>query len=120
LTFDVVYTETGTCAGPKYRLYFKITNSGGFALQSVETTVTDNDASPSQTVTYTKDVFEQLDSACAVAGTRNDLTASEVGHTTSAELDENPSGHDIDATIKVCTEDSLNGDCITKSINFTP
>ncbi len=118
LTFDVVYTEMATCTGSKYRLYFKITNSGGFTLQSVVTTVTNND--DTETETYTSNEFEQLDSGCTVTVSQNDLTPGEVGYTTSAELSNDPNGKDIDATIKVCTEDDLGGDCVTKSLNLTP
>lgn len=117
LTFDVAYTEMADCGG-NYRIYFKITNSGGFTLQSVETTVTNNDAP--ETETYTSNEFEQLDSGCTVTVSQDDLTPGEVGYTTSAELSNNPSGDDIDATITVCTEDGSGGDCVTKSLNFTP
>ncbi|MEA3350406.1 MAG: hypothetical protein U9Q82_07290 [Chloroflexota bacterium] len=119
LNFKFTYTETGDCGGNEWRVYFKITNNGGFTLQSVSTTVTDNDTV--ETVTYTKDQFEELDAACILGGAHNDLTAGEVGYTTSDSLTVAvPTGHDIDATIKVCTEIGLGGDCITKTLNFTP
>ncbi len=115
-SFVVNYHHFDQC-GLVWHIVFSITNNGGLIFQSVTTTTTDTDTG--ETVNYTKDAFDEWDT-CILQSTANDLTPGESGFTTSESLSNNPAGHTIDATIKLCSENGLGGTCVTKNISFVP
>jgi len=115
LGFSVSFHDVETCGN--WYIEFYIENNGGIILQSVTTTVTDNDTA--QTVNYTNNNFIG-GNGCGVSSDQKDLIAGENGYTLSGWLNNNPAGHNLHATITICTENGLGGTCITKNLNFTP
>ncbi len=117
--FTVIFNDVENCGPGVWHIDFRITNTGSLTFESVSTTVTDNHVP--QTVTYTKDEFEEFNACILNLGTlQSDLAPTEVGFTTSDTLANNPAGHNITAAITLCTNNALGGTCITKSFNFTP
>lgn len=115
LGFSVSFQEVEVCGN--WYIEFYIVNTGGFTLQSVTTTVTDNNTA--QTVTYTHDSFVGGD-GCSVSSDQQDLVAGEAGNTLSHYLSNNPAGHNLSAAITICTENGLGGTCVTRNLTFTP
>jgi len=115
ISFTVTFNEIESCVG--WNLEFLITNNGGFIHESVSITVTDNDTT--QSVVTTNNNFEEWN-GCTVASSQSELLPGEAGYTVSGTLINNPTGHDIDATIRVCSGDGLGGTCSELNMNFTP
>ena len=113
--FSVSFNEIDGCVG--WNLEFFITNNGSLIHESFSITVTDNDTS--QSVYISNDKFEEWN-GCLVASSQNDLLPGEAGYAVSGTLLNNPAGHDIDATIRVCSQNGLGGTCIEKTMSFTP
>jgi hypothetical protein len=113
--FSVSFNEIDGCVG--WNLEFYITNTGSIIQESFSITVTDNDTSNS--VTNSNDKFEEWN-GCLIASSQHDLLPGEAGYAVSGTLLSNPAGHDIDATIRVCSQNGLGGTCIEKNMSFTP
>ncbi|MBM3145989.1 MAG: hypothetical protein FJ010_13680 [Chloroflexi bacterium] len=116
--FTVAYNDVEMC-GAVWHIDFRITNTGSLTFQSVATTVTDTVTS--ETVNYNNDEFREYN-ACVLnlATLQDDLAPTEVGFSTSESLSNDPSGHQINATITLCTQNGLAGTCITRNLSFTP
>jgi len=98
---------------------FKITNTGSLIWQSVSVTVTDTVTT--EAVNWTDDQFKEFNACILNLGTlQDDLAANEVGFSPGNGLSADPTGHQIDATIKLCSQDGLAGTCMTKNMSFTP
>jgi hypothetical protein len=116
--FNVVYDYFEQC-GLVWHIGFKITNTGSLVWQSVSVTVTDTVTT--EAVNYTDDQFKEYNGCILNLGTlQDDLAPGEVGFTTSDSLSNDPDTHQVDVTIKVCSEDGLAGTCITQNLSFTP
>lgn len=115
-SFEVVYSSTQYCLG-LYRHKFQITNNGSITWESDRITVTDQNISITTTATW--DEFPYYSAGCAKSADLN-LEGGEVGFTTSDGFAINPSGHDIVASILVCSQNGLAGTCLEKTITFTP
>jgi len=111
--FSVVFNEVDSCVG--WEIEFKITNTGDVMFQSVSTVVTDVDVP--QTVNTSAEVFEERIGGL-VGISYNDLDPGDTGYTVGGVLVNDPAGHDIDATVKLCTEPGLTGTCVAKSLSF--
>ncbi len=115
--FTVVYNDVEHCG--IWHIDFRITNTGGLVFRSVSTHVTDTVTA--ETVNYANDQFQEYNACILNLGTlQDDLAHSEVGYTTSNSLNNDPTGHSINAAITLCTLDGLGGTCVTKNITFTP
>ena len=115
ISYSVVFHEVDGCVG--WNIEFKITNDGEVIFQSVSTSVTDNDTA--ETVTSQNDIFEEWN-GCPVGSTYQDLDPGDTGYTVGGTLTADPTGHSLDATIQLCTENGLGGACLTKNLSFTP
>ncbi len=113
--FTVTFKEIDGCVG--WNLEFLIKNNGSIILESYSITITDNDTA--QSVYISNDKFEEWN-GCPIVSSQSDLLPGEAGYAVSATLLNDPSGHDIDATIRVCSENGLGGTCIEKDMSFTP
>ncbi len=113
--FTVKYNQIENCV--TWQVEFEISNTGGAMFRSVATTVKDNDTN--DTVNADANQFDELN-GCAVVNTYNDLDPGDTGYTASAAFNHDPTGHNMSATVKVCTEPGLVGNCISKSFNFVP
>jgi hypothetical protein len=115
INYKVSFHQIEGCVG--WELEFKFTNNGDVIFQSVSIVVTDNDTA--QTVATNADKFEERN-GCLVAGGFNDLDPGDTGYAVGGVLVNDPAGHSIDATVKLCTEPGLGGTCVTKNLSFTP
>jgi hypothetical protein len=113
--FSVAYKALSTCV--QFYVKFSIVNTGSVTWESVETKVTD--LVTSVTVTQSKDKFEEWN-LCAAGIHQSDLTPGESGEAWGGMFAANPTGHNMQATIKVCSQNALAGTCLSKTINFTP
>jgi len=113
---NVVYSATQYCLG-LYRFKFQITNNGATTWESDRVSVTDQNTSITRTVSW--DDFPYYSAACD-SKTDLNLEAGEVGFTTSDGFALDPTGHDITATILVCSQNGLAGTCLEKTVSFTP
>jgi uncharacterized protein YgiM (DUF1202 family) len=112
--FTVVFEELTVCGN--YYFEFRITNTGSLIWQSYEATVNDTVASvyaygsKSDFIDYT---------GCAETLVQHDLAPGETGRASAGPIN-NPTGHLINAIIKLCSLDGSGGTCISKSLIFTP
>ena len=113
---NVVYSATQYCLG-LYHFKFKITNNGSTTWESDRVSVTDQNTSITRTVSW--DDFPYFTAVCD-SKTDLNLEAGEVGYTSSDGLALDPTGHDITATILVCSQNGLAGTCLEKTVAFTP
>ena len=116
VTFKVSYVSTDFCAG-SYRIKFKITNSGSLTWESDKVTVTDQNTSDTQTIT--QDNFPYYSSTCATTADLN-LEPGEMGYTTSDGFADDPAGHAMSATLRLCSQNGMAGTCQEKTLTFTP
>ena len=115
--FTVVFNDVEDCG--VWHIDFRISNTGSLVWQSVSVTVTDTVTT--EAVNYTDNEFKEYIACVLNLGTlQDDLGPTEVGFSTSNSLSADPTGHLIDATIKLCSQDGLAGTCITKNLSFTP
>lgn len=114
--FSFSFYEIDNCGGNWY-IEFYVQNTGGLIFQSVRVRITDN--TTSQTVNISNNQFTDWN-GCVAGTSQDDLIAGEAGYTTSAALSNNPNGHNIDATITMCSQDGLGGTCVSRSMNFVP
>ena len=114
--FSVSYSEIFLC-GTVYYMEFNITNTGSQIWQSYYSVVTD--ITDSVTNTNQKDKFEDYSSVCVLILDQGDLTPGESGKMWT-QIVVNVTGHSMTATFKLCSADGLGGNCLSKTINFTP
>ncbi|MBA4380410.1 MAG: hypothetical protein C0393_07020, partial [Anaerolinea sp.] len=117
--FTVTYVGMIVCWG-LYGFEFQLTNNGSVTWQSIKIVVTD--LTTSTTKTHTADTFRDM-TGCVISNTLLDLTPGEVGINASVDpggFNYNPAGRSINATITLCSENGLAGQCATESISFTP
>lgn len=115
--FKITYhSNVGNCAW-YWVLQYRIDNTGGYTLESWKSTATDNTGG-SDPIPNEQDKFYDI-SACSPAGEQVDLTPGEAYYV-NAIFDNDPTGHDLTVKVKICTEDGLGGDCLTKTIRHTP
>ncbi len=116
VSFSVAYISIEFCGG-FWGVEFQITNTGIITWESNHITATDHVTSETKTVD--RDTFPDL-SGCIVATADDNLEPGEVGITTTAGFSANPAGHNMTATIRVCSLDGIAGTCLEKTITFTP
>jgi hypothetical protein len=119
-TFTISYLQTVTCAG-MYAFRFQLTNNGSVTWRSIKVDVTDS--TTAITKTFSDDYFTDYTGCGAFTNQLTDLEPAEsgvAGNWAAALLAYNPAGHNITATITLCSLDGMVGPCTSKSIGFTP
>ena len=114
--FSITFQSLETC-GTYWGLVYQIVNTGAVPLESWRTTANDHTGG-SNPQDRESDVFTHY-SGCIPTATQNDLESGEGQHVIMV-FKNNPSGHDITTSIKICTEDGLAGECITRTYRHTP
>jgi hypothetical protein len=115
--FEVSYVGWVTCTG-EYALTFKISNPGSVTWESVE--IVEKDKDTSTTRTHTRDSFKRYNN-CNAVGEDLNLEPGETGYSTAADPGQfsySLAGHEIRATITVCSKDALKGICLSKTLTF--
>jgi len=99
-------------------LEFAVTNTGMVTWKSFSLSVRNN----THSLTNTNSDNEFPDAAgCGAEPPPVNLGPGETGIIgTTPFMDHNPTGDSFSAELKLCTQDNLMGQCMTKAINFTP
>lgn len=113
--FDADYDGLETCTG--WWVDVNLLNNGGLTFESVSLTVRDLDTNA--VTSMIADNFTNLN-GCSGSGSRDRLNPGEDRTVSSSAFTYDPRGHDLRATITLCSRDGLSGTCITEVINFTP
>lgn len=113
--FSASYSYMEGCVG--WDPGFKIENTGSLTLKSVSVTVKDKDTGTSES--FSADNFDKL-GGCPVATSIPKLEPGDTGYAYAHSFAYDPSGHSMNATIKVCSEAGLAGTCASHSFDFTP
>lgn len=115
-SFQISFSEVLHCVTVMYGINIKITNNGSITWESNRIRVTD--LVTSETQNTTRDSFPRYD-PCSETSYGTNLEPGEVGYTYYGLLG-NPSGHNVQADVRVCSQDGLTGICLDKTITFTP
>lgn len=113
--FAAFYAGKDTCTG--WWVEIELDNTGGVAFESISLTVRD-------TVTDTvlsmyADSFTDL-SGCGTSNTKDSLPSGASRTVSSPAFTYDPSGHQLRATITLCSGNGSIGICTTQVIKFTP
>jgi hypothetical protein len=96
---------------------FKVVNTGSLTLQSY--TIVVKDRTSSTTETSSSDVFDKRN-GCDVTKAIPYIDPGQTGFVYASTFTYDPSGHDMKATITLCSHDGEGGKCTSQIINFTP
>jgi hypothetical protein len=113
--FDFSYAELKTC-GAMWWAQFNIQNTGGIALESIS--FSGKDTVTGNLLSDTENDFINNDCSSSSSITKLDPGASAT--ISSQVFTADPTGHKVNMTIKVCTQNDMTGQCISKGIDFTP
>jgi hypothetical protein len=119
-SFTVAYLSNVTCT-PLFGFRFQLTNNGDILWESYKVDVLDSVTLV--TKTYWDDKFIDSTPDCFTATVLTNLAPGESGNAgnwTTGLFNYNPAGHAMTATFTLCSQNGLAGDCISKSVNFTP
>jgi hypothetical protein len=118
--YSVAFLSTWHC-DEWYGLNFQLVNTGSVSWKSFRLDL--YDATTTQTYFLSSDLFKEYTGCAPSVGDLQDLEPGEGGVTGSwgaALIAGNPAGHSITATFRLCSLDGLGGQCMDKSITFTP
>ena len=114
-SFDLSYEGRDTCNG--WWVDLILDNTGTMNFDSVSITVKDTVTSVSHTLS--SDDFTDFDN-CGEYISKDTLPAGEMRTMSSAKFDYDIHGNKMNATVTVCSNEGLNGTCVTKKLTFTP
>lgn len=114
--FTASYDSAHDCGGSPTAI-FKITNSGAAALQSMNLKIEDVTTSAVLFGPTSSDIpFMGTNAECPEGG--DQLSAGTTGYVGGAITGSN-SGDTLRASIRLCTQNALNGICLDKTVEFT-
>jgi len=113
--FAAFYAGKDICTG--WWMDIELDNTGGVSFRSISLTIRD-------TVTDTilsmyADSFTDLN-GCGTSNTKDTLSSGGSRIVSSPAFAYDPSGHQLRATITLCSSPGQNGTCVTQVIHFTP
>ncbi len=111
--FLIGYLKTDSCAG--WWLEFLLTNSSPTPFESYSITV--RDMVTDVELTSTSDNFKNLN-GCLSTDTIPRIDGGDSFVLSAPAFAADPKGHKIKASLTLCTEDSLDGICVTNSLTF--
>ncbi len=114
-SFDASYVNFGKCISWWTRINLK--NTGQLPLKSISISITDTVTN--ETRTSSLDGFQDVN-ACILSSITSSLGSGESYTVVAPSLSADPTGHKLSATIKLCTETGQGGQCVSKTIEFTP
>ena len=115
LAFSLSFYRTESCTG--YSPAFKVVNNGAGTLQSY--TVAVNDRTSKTTETSSSDVFDKRN-GCTVTTSISYIDPGDTGFVYADTFSYNPNGHDMKATVTLCSHNGQGGKCASQVITFTP
>jgi hypothetical protein len=115
-SFDLSYEGLVWCTSVWWA-QIEIENTGPATFRSIEFTLRDLDLD-----TAVSDEANQFVTKpnCSSSTSEVTLSQDESVIVSSPALDNDPGGHKMRARIMLCTKTDLEGECITKTLNFTP
>jgi hypothetical protein len=116
--FTVSYVGLETCAGSyAFKLYVK--NAGGIVWKSI--LITGTDTVTAFAINNSNNSFVDY-SGCVAGLSQADLAPGEDSNVlnTIGHFNYDPTGHLINVTVKLCSEDNIAGTCLSKNLSFTP
>ncbi len=113
--FTVSFFRIESCSGSIPA--FKVVNSGSNTLQSYTIVVKDRTSNNSQT--NSSDVFDKRN-GCDVVKSISFIDPGQTGFVYGDTYSYDLSGHDMKATITLCSHNGGGGKCTSQIINFTP
>jgi hypothetical protein len=115
--FSVVYTKLDACVGTYVEIKVQNTGSTNWLSGSVIAKDTVTGTSTSERIS---DQFEDWNGCLSASPIQGDLVPGESGSLHSFDFLYSPAGHEIQVTIKLCSQDGMAGICMSKQGNFTP
>lgn len=113
--FDASYSDLDTCSG--WWVDIDLRNNGGVNFTSVALTV--RDTVTDVIVSLYRDDFTDND-GCLDSDTIDSVQAGTTETISSPPYAYDPSGHELRATITLCSNNGQSGTCVTEVITFTP
>ena len=114
--FEAVFLELDDCAG-SWWVDITLKNTGGFAFRSMGLTVKDKDTDV--VVTSLTDGFTDR-TGCLSTTSKDVIEPGKSFVVSSSGFAYDLNGHNLRATITLCTSTGQGGTCVTKIINFKP
>jgi len=114
--FKASYSGRESC-NSNWWLDIKLENTGGVSFRSISMTFVDTVTKT--TVALSDDNFTDVN-GCNATDSRKALAPGDSVIVSSPSFGYDPVGHKIRVTITVCSEDGVNGTCLTDTFNFTP
>ncbi|RJP51722.1 MAG: hypothetical protein C4583_08170 [Anaerolineaceae bacterium] len=113
--FEMTYAGMDSCVG--WWLEFKLKNIGPFPFKSYSIVV--KDITTSTTLTASDNGFTDMD-GCLASGIIASLDSGKSYTLSGPIFAYNPNNHQIKATIALCTENGLGGQCVNHTLEFKP
>jgi len=113
--FEVYYNNKDSCTN--WWVDLRLENTGGMGFTSMTLTVRDIDTDITQTL-YSEDFTDV--NGCSETFTTDSLSPGSKRIISSSPFTYDPSGHDMRATVTLCSNPGQSGTCLTKVIEFTP
>jgi len=114
--FSASYSGLESCNNT-WRVEIKLENSGGITFQSILMSVADSGANT--TVSLSENEFTNLN-GCNSSDKRPALSSGDKMVVSSSAFGYDPTGHKLRATITLCSNEDINGICVTEIIEFKP
>jgi hypothetical protein len=115
--FAADYTGLEACSSSGWWVEIKLQNTGGITFQSLSISVQDIDAKT--TLSLNDNLFTNRN-GCNNLETKKALGSGEKLIVSSPLFNYDPSGHKFRVIITLCSEDGVNGMCVTRTIEFKP
>lgn len=113
--FTANFQRLETCTG--WWVDIELENTGGVTFRSVSITVRDRDTDT--VVSLSADEFTNYN-GCSGTRTQDNLNPGDKHIVSAPPFIYDPTGNELRATITLCSNEGLNGLCVTKVINFEP
>ena len=114
--FEASFKKLETCSG-SWWVDLELKNTGGVTFKSVSITL--RDTTTGMITSLTTDGFTDRD-GCATSSSKDSLPAGGAQIVSVSPFVYDPTGHELRATITVCTEKGNSGACMSQVINFKP
>lgn len=113
--FTLEFSGINSCVG--WGIGFKVTNTGSLTLKSAKVTVEDTDTDI--TISQSSDDFDKH-LGCTVDTAIAELDPGDKGYAYAYDFAYDPSGHELEGKVTVCTAPGLGGQCSSRSVDFEP
>jgi hypothetical protein len=113
--FEVYYNNLDSCTN--WWVDLRLENTGGMGFTSITLTMRDVDTDISQTL-YSEDFTDV--NGCSETNIKDSLSPGSKRIVSSPVFTYDLAGHDMRATVTLCSNPGQSGTCLTKVIEFTP